>query len=174
VSRDEEVVLVSETDDSIGVEKKSKVHTNNTPLHRAFSLFLFNDKGEILVQQRALSKQTWPGAWSNSCCGHPLPEESYEVAIARRVKEELGVDITSLEKVSDYRYQFERHGVVENEWCPVYRAQVVGEIKPNPDEVGAFEWKNWEEWKDELKQDAAGDRGKWSEWCKEEVVLFNQ
>jgi isopentenyl-diphosphate delta-isomerase type 1 len=112
------VVLVDEQDNELGIMPKALVHTDKTPLHRAFSVFLFDESGKVLVTQRALTKTTWPGIWSNSCCGHPAPGESYEAAIVRRVGQELGTAISSLEKVSDYRYRFERDGVVEHEICP--------------------------------------------------------
>jgi isopentenyl-diphosphate Delta-isomerase len=166
---DEQVVLVDERDQELGVANKAEVHGKRTPLHRAFSVFLFNTEGQVLAQQRAKSKKTWPGIWSNSCCGHPSPGESYEEAILRRVKEELGVEIVSLEKVSDYRYRFERDGVVENELCPVYRGIAVGEPQPLSSEVEDWKWMTW----DELLNELITDRdGVWSEWCKEEVSLF--
>lgn len=167
---EELVVLVDEEDREVGVMAKSQVHGKDTPLHRAFSVFLFNDIGEVLVQRRALTKHTWPGVWSNSCCGHPLPGEGYEEAILRRVKYELGCELRHLKKVSDYWYRFERDGVVENEVCPVYTAELVGEIQRNSDEVEEVRWVGWEKWLDELRQD---DAGVWSEWCKEEALLVD-
>lgn len=167
------VVLVDEQDNEIGTALKSEVHTNNTPLHRAFSIFLFNNKGKVLVQQRALSKKTWAGVWSNSCCGHVSPGETIDGAIRRRVFQELGVKIYDLAKVADYRYRFERNGVVENEFCPVYRGVVRGEIKPNDKEIEDWKWINWEEWLLALKKDKPGSEGIWSEWCKEEVLLLD-
>jgi isopentenyl-diphosphate delta-isomerase len=164
----EQVVLVDEEDRELGVMAKDKVHGKDTPLHRAFSLFLFNDQSEVLVQQRAKTKKTWPGVWSNSCCGHPLPEESYEQAIERRVGYELGCRVKELEKVSDYRYRFERDGVVENEVCPVFMGEIDGDLMVNSGEVEEVKWVKWEEWLEELRID---DVGKWSEWCKEEAEL---
>jgi isopentenyl-diphosphate delta-isomerase type 1 len=170
--RDELVVLVDEQDREIGTAVKRQVHTDKTPLHRAFSVFLFDTKGRFLVTRRALDKITWPGVWTNSCCGHPAPGEGYEEAIRRRVREELGVLIENLEKMGDYRYRFERHGIVENEICPVYKATVAGEIKADPKEVQAWQWRDWVDWQAELREDKPGAQGKWSEWCKEEVGLF--
>lgn len=169
--QEELVVLCDEEDNEIGACPKDEVHHRETPLHRAFSVFLFNDKGEVLVQQRAMGKKTWPGVWSNSCCGHPLPNESREEAIARRVKFELGVEVRELNKVSDYRYRFERDGVVENEVCPVYMGKVAGDVRANFDEVMDYKWVNWEEWLEELRSDGSN---KWSEWCKEEAELVAQ
>jgi isopentenyl-diphosphate Delta-isomerase len=171
MAKTELVVLVDSRDRPIGTCPKHLVHHNNTPLHRAFSIFLFNGKGETLVTQRAKSKNTWPGVWSNSVCGHPFPGENRRRAIRRRVKEELGVEIEGLMKVAPYRYRFERNGVVENEICPVYVGKVVGEVKRNPREVEDFEWMSWKEFKDELKRDK---HDAWSEWSKEEVTLVER
>lgn len=169
-ANEELVVLVDENDQEIGTELKSKVHHKNTPLHRAFSLFLFNDEGKILATQRAENKITWPNVWSNSLCGHPAPGESREDGIVRRAREELGCEIKNLQKVSDYRYRFERDGVVENEICPIYKATIEGEVAPSPLEVQAWGWFLWSDFMDELRLD---DENKWSQWCKEEAVIVN-
>lgn len=177
---EELVVLVDEKDRELGVMSKSQVHGKDTPLHRAFSVFIFRSShttkerqvmNEVLVQQRAFAKKTWPGVWSNSCCGHPMPHEGYEEAIRRRVKYELGCELRHLKKVSDYRYRFERDGVVENEVCPVYTAELEGEIQRNSDEVEEVRWVGWEKWLEELRQDRDNV---WSEWCKEEAELVRK
>jgi len=164
--KDELVVLVDNEDREIGTALKAEVHTDKTPLHRAFSLFIFNKNGQVLVTQRALSKKTWPGIWSNSCCGHPVPGESYEAAIVRRVEQELGCRVQDIERVSDYRYRFEYLGIVENEICPVYRGVGAGIIRPNREEVNDWKWMDWNEWMKVLKVDKPGNEGVWSEWCK--------
>jgi isopentenyl-diphosphate delta-isomerase type 1 len=166
------VVLVDDLDNELGIMSKTLVHTDKTPLHRAFSVFLFDESGKVLVTQRSLTKTTWPGIWSNSCCGHPKPGESYEAAIVRRVGQELGTAISNLEKVSDYRYRFERDGVVEHEICPVYRAVIAGVLRVDPQEVHDWKWMDWDEWMEVLKADKPGALGIWSEWCKEEAGLF--
>jgi isopentenyl-diphosphate delta-isomerase len=165
------VVLVDENDNELGVMEKSKVHTAKTPLHRGLSVFLFDDKSRVLVQRRALHKKTWPGVWSNSCCGHPQPGEAYIDAARREVKEELGLEVEGLHKVSDYRYRFERNRVVENEICPVFAGVGVGQVRPEPSEVMDYKWMKWEEFRRVLKED---DKGAWSEWCKEEAELVQQ
>lgn len=170
---DDLVVLVDEHDRELGVMPKSLVHTDKTTLHRAFSAYVFDDEGRVLVQQRAHQKQTWPGVWSNSCCGHPLPGEDYKAAVARKVKEELGLNVTQIEKVSDYRYRFERNGIQENEFCPVFRCRAEGEVQINPEEVDDWKWVDWDEWMTELRSDPPGANGKWSEWCKEQVLLLD-
>lgn len=168
---EELVVLVDEQDNEIGTALKSEVHHKNTPLHRAFSLFLFDEDGKILATQRAESKKTWPNVWSNSLCGHPQPGESREDGIVRRANEELGCVIKNLTKVSDYRYRFERDGIVENEICPIYTATIEKEVAPNPSEVQAWGWFVWSDFLDELRLD---DEQKWSEWSKEEALLVER
>lgn len=164
---EELVVLVDAQDHPMGTALKSEVHTANTPLHRAFSIFIFSSEGKLLVQQRAMSKKTWPGIWSNSCCGHPMPDESREEAIARRVPYELGITPEKVEKVSDYTYRFERDGIVEHEVCPVYIGYTSEEPKPNPAEVEAYDWLTW----DEFTINLATEGNVWSEWCREEAEL---
>ena len=168
---DELVVLVDDQDNQIGTAIKAEVHTAETPLHRAFSVYLFDEDGKILATQRADEKITWPGVWSNSFCGHPAPGENREEAIKRRIGEELGCGILDLEKVSDYRYRFERNGIVENEICPVYMGKIDGDLSPNPKEVQAWGWFEWSDFLDELKLD---DENKWSEWAKEEAILVDE
>jgi isopentenyl-diphosphate delta-isomerase len=166
---EELVVLVDEQDQVVGSMPKSQVHTDHTPLHRGLSVYVFDDQGNVIVQQRADHKKTWPGVWSNSCCGHPQPGEPYETAAAREVKEELGVDVVDLKKVGDYRYRFEKNGVVEHEICPVFSSRFTGEVRLDPREVK--EWK-WMTWTDFLATLAADQDDLWSPWAKEEVKLF--
>jgi len=138
----EQVVLLSDTGDRIGVADKALVHTTDTALHLAFSCHVYNADGQVLVTRRALSKLTWPGVWTNSFCGHPAPGEDIVVAIARRAQQELGITIRALELVlPDFRYRaVDSSGIVENEICPVYRAVTADSVAPNPDEVAEFEW----------------------------------
>ncbi len=102
----ERVVLLDEGGEPIGTALKSEVHHENTPLHLAFSCYLFDGAGRFLLTQRALSKKTWPGVWTNSCCGHPGPGEDMEQAITRRMEQELGTTVTDLRVVvPDFRYR---------------------------------------------------------------------
>lgn len=142
VVSEERVVLLDEAGQAIGSALKSTVHTHETPLHLAFSCYVFNQDGQVLLTRRALSKRAWPGVWTNSFCGHPAPGESFESAIARRAEDELGMRVTDIEVVlPDFRYRaVDASGVVENEVCPVYRARAVGEPKPHPDEVCEWSW----------------------------------
>jgi isopentenyl-diphosphate delta-isomerase len=140
----EQVVLLSEQGEPIGVADKAAVHTTDTALHLAFSCHVTNTDGLVLVTRRALTKLTWPGVWTNSFCGHPSPDESMEHAIARRARIELGIEVTAIEVVlPDFRYRaVDASGIVENEVCPVYRASTTDAVRPNPDEVAEFEWVN--------------------------------
>ncbi|MDF2442175.1 MAG: isopentenyl-diphosphate Delta-isomerase [Subtercola sp.] len=151
---DEQVVLLSDAGNPIGVADKATVHTFSTPLHLAFSCHVFDGAGRILVTRRALSKRTWPGVWTNSFCGHPAPGESFEDALARRARDELGIGagLASVEVVlPDFRYRaVDANGIVENEICPVYTAVFVppaaasgaapDALQPNPDEVAEWQW----------------------------------
>jgi isopentenyl-diphosphate delta-isomerase len=138
----EQVVLVDNDGNTIGVADKAAVHTTDTALHLAFSCHVYNGRGQLLVTRRALSKLTWAGVWTNSFCGHPAPGESQEHAIARRAQFELGITVTGLELViPDFRYRaVDASGIVENEICPVYRAVTVDDPQPNPAEVSEFQW----------------------------------
>lgn len=169
ITEKEYVVLVDEADREIGKAPKARVHCSVTPLHRAFSLFLFRKGPDLLIQQRAGSKKAWPLVWSNSCCGHPLPGESYEDAVIRRTRFELGIHLDQVWKISDYRYCFSRDGVMENEICPIYASLYDGTgLNPDPDEIQALRWIPWEEWMIEtrLRPDH------YSPWCVEETRIL--
>ncbi|MEP6480038.1 MAG: isopentenyl-diphosphate Delta-isomerase [Rhodoglobus sp.] len=138
----EQVVLVTDAGEPIGSADKSTVHTDQTPLHLAFSCHVYGPDGRVLVTRRALSKLTWPGVWTNSFCGHPLPGESMADAIARRAMRELGITVSEITVVlPDFRYRaVDASGIVENELCPVYRAVTHDQVHPSADEVAEFEW----------------------------------
>ncbi len=162
------VVLVNEQDEEIGIMPKSLVHTAHTPLHRAFSLFLFNTAGQVLVQQRNTQKLTWPGVWSNSCCGHPQPKEKYRDAIKRRVHFELGMAMTHLYSISPYRYTFAHNGIQENEVCPLFVGITDDQPQPNAAEVAAFRWMPWEEFLHDLREHP----DQYSPWSIEETQIL--
>ncbi|WP_025157721.1 isopentenyl-diphosphate Delta-isomerase [Leifsonia aquatica] len=138
----EEVVLLAEDGTPIGTADKATVHTTETPLHLAFSCHLFDGEGRILVTRRALGKATWPGVWTNSFCGHPGPGETFDDAIVRRAREELGASIENLVvALPDFRYRaVDAGGIVEYEICPVYTATISGELAPSAAEVAEWEW----------------------------------
>ena len=142
MSHPEQVVLLDEQGQAIGVADKMAVHTHDTALHLAFSCHVYNDAGQVLVTRRALSKLTWPGVWTNSFCGHPAPGESFDDAIARRALDELGITVRDLQLIlPDFRYRaVDASGIVENEVCPVFRAVTTDAVAPNPAEVSEFAW----------------------------------
>jgi len=138
----EQVILLSDEGTPIGVADKKSVHTDDTPLHLAFSCHVLDEAGRVLVTRRALSKLTWPGVWTNSFCGHPAPGEEMTDAVRRRARDELGLDLDSLELVlPDFRYlAIDASGIVENEICPVYTARAAGPVSANPAEVAEWRW----------------------------------
>lgn len=164
------VVLVDEKNNPIGVADKNTVHTTDTPLHRAFSLFLFNSHNQILLTKRALSKKTFPGIWTNTVCGHLSPEETTVAAAGRRLSEELGIRGVKIEEVSPYRYRFaDQNGIVENEICPILVGHYDGDPVPKVGEVDAWKWMNWKEFLEEIKNDS----GSYSPWCIEEASIIS-
>lgn len=166
----EEVVLLSESGLPIGSAPKSCVHTMDTPLHSAFSIFLFNESGQMLVQQRAWSKKTWPGIWSNACCGHPLPEESHESAAQRRLHDELGiVDVPLQLALPHFRYRASHLGIVENEICPVFIGQYDAKPDLNPDEVAATDWVDWQDFAEAAEAASTSRFAHFSPWSRLEA-----
>ena len=168
---EELVVLCDENDNELGTTPKKDVHGAQTPLHRAFSSFVFRENGDILLQQRSHVKKTWPLVWSNSCCGHPLPGESREHAVARRMDDELGMKVGESEVtfMSSYRYCFTRFGVMENEVCPLYVVYTKSKPVLNPEEVESIKWMKWKDY----VQNTIEHPDIWSEWCVEEVKILD-
>ncbi|MEP6703733.1 MAG: isopentenyl-diphosphate Delta-isomerase [Acidobacteriota bacterium] len=143
---DDMIVFVDESGNAIGTTSKLEAHNSETRLHRAFSVFIFNRRGEVLLQQRSFGKKTWPGVWSNSCCGHVMLHESTERAAARRLKYELGLTgVSPVVALPDFRYRAEKDGVVENEICPVLIGFTDEEPQLNPTEVATIRWIDWYE-----------------------------
>lgn len=138
------VRLLDEDGAEIGTAEKALVHTEQTPLHLAFSCHLIDDQGRTLLTRRALSKLTWPGVWTNSFCGHPGPGESFEEAIVRRAAVELNISVSNVQPaLPDFRYRaVDASGIVENEICPVFTAVYAGPetISPNPAEACDWAW----------------------------------
>lgn len=141
------VVLLDEQLRPAGTAPKSTVHGPDTPLHLAFSCYLLRPSGEVLLTRRALAKRTWPGVWTNACCGHPGPGEAGADAVVRRVRQELGLAVTGLRLVlPDFRYRaVAADGTVENELCPVWAAEVDGDPEPDPAEVLEWRWARWDD-----------------------------
>ena len=142
----ENVVLLDETGSACGTAAKTAVHHAQTPLHLAFSAYLFNESGQFLLTRRAESKHTWPGVWTNTCCGHPLPGEPVADGVRRRLRQELGIGAVELMLVLPrFRYQARMaNGVLENEVCPVYAAYSDAPPAPDPAEVAETRWVDWD------------------------------
>jgi isopentenyl-diphosphate Delta-isomerase len=134
------LILVDEADRRLGSLSKEACHEGRGVLHRAFSLLIFNGRGELLVQQRAPSKRLWPLYWSNSCCSHPRSMESMEAATQRRLNEELGIGCT-LEFLFKFQYhaQFDETGA-EHELCSVFIGRCDGPVEVNREEIHDWRW----------------------------------
>jgi isopentenyl-diphosphate Delta-isomerase len=141
------VVLVDDDARPVGVAPRATVHSRTTPLHLAFSCYLFRDDGRVLLTRRALAKRTWPGVWTNSFCGHPRAGELPADAVARYARHELGLAVRDVRvMLPQFRYRaVDAAGIVENEVCPVFFAFTDGEPAPNPDEVMDQRWVEPEE-----------------------------
>lgn len=162
--------MVDENNSVIGTIPKKDVHGERTPLHRAFSLFIFNKDGQLLLQQRSEKKKAWPLMWSNSCCGHPALNETNKGAAIRRSMDELGLSVFSVEEISPYRYTFTKDGIMENEICPILIGFADGDVEINSDEVEDIAWV---EFGDFLK-DTQKNPDKYSPWCVEEVDILSK
>ncbi|MEP6944596.1 MAG: isopentenyl-diphosphate Delta-isomerase [Acidobacteriota bacterium] len=166
---DEMLVYVDDAGNPLATEAKPLVHHDDTKLHLAFSIFLFDSRGELLLQQRALSKKTWPGVWSNSCCGHVMLHEKTINAAKRRLRFELGIAGVDLHEIlPDFRYRAEKDGVVENEICPVFVGFTDKLPRPNPDEVAALRTTLWSEFLLSARDPSSGI----SPWAVEEAELL--
>ncbi|MFI6983212.1 isopentenyl-diphosphate Delta-isomerase [Embleya sp. NPDC050154] len=131
------VELVDPQGNTIGLAEKLEAHQPPGLLHRAFSVFLLDDEGRVLMQRRALTKYHSPGRWSNTCCSHPFPGEEPRDAVLRRLTEELGVKPTVLEPAGLVTYDVtdEVSGLVEKEYNHLFVGMVGGELGLNPEEV---------------------------------------
>lgn len=155
----EQVILVDETDTPVGAMEKMEAH-RKALLHRAFSVFIFNEKGEMLLQQRAPGKYHSPGLWTNACCSHPRPGEDTRDAALRRLKEELGFT-TQLEKLFDFTYRsaFD-NGLTEYEYDHVFVGQYDQEIRPNALEVSDHGYRSLED----IRADLATHPDRYTTW----------
>ncbi|MPY77291.1 MAG: isopentenyl-diphosphate Delta-isomerase [Actinophytocola sp.] len=167
----EKVVLVDDDGNRIGTADKATVHHSDTPLHLAFSAYVFNSRGEFLLTRRAASKKTWPNAWTNSCCGHPLPDEELPQAVARRLRDELGLSVTAIDLVlPTFRYRAEMpNGIFEHEMCPVYRVLADDSPEPEPSEVAETTWVPW----DDFVTAVLNGELAISPWCHEQIVALS-
>ncbi len=158
----DKVVVVDENDRPLGLEDKSKCHEGKGILHRAFSVLVFNRKGELLLQQRSEKKPLWPLFWSNTCCSHPLEGESYEQAAKRRLQTEMGF-ACDLRLIGSFRYQASYEDVrSENELCAVLVGDYDGDVHADPEEVASWKWVYLQE----LREDIAANPREYTPWFK--------
>ena len=162
------LILVDESDKALGFKSKSECHEGNGTLHRAFSVFIFNPLGQLLIQKRSSNKELWDLHWSNSCCSHPKKNEQMELAVKRRLKEELGIECPV-----HYLYKFTYHAKYkdlgsEHELCHVYVGLFDGEIKANPEEI--------DDWKfikpDDLEERIRNSKKDYTPWMKIEWEML--
>lgn len=163
-SDSEELILVDETDNELGFLDKKQCHDGEGILHRAFSLFMFNDHGDLLLQKRSARKRLWPLFWSNSCCSHPRRGESMQIATQRRLQEELGIEAT-LEFVYkfSYRARYDEAGS-ENELCSVFLGRSDQEVSANPNEIADIRYVSM----NALDQELRRNPGDFTPWFKME------
>lgn len=146
---EEFVVLVNEKDEVLGTMEKHQAHEAGL-LHRAFSVFIFDEKGRLLMQKRAATKYHSPSLWTNTCCSHPRETETYLDAAHRRLREEVGFDCELQEKFHFiYRTQFD-NGLFEHELDHVFVGNYEGEVQFNPNEVQEIHWISLDDLKNEL------------------------
>jgi isopentenyl-diphosphate delta-isomerase len=168
----EMVVLLDDDGQPSGSAPKASVHHDDTPLHLAFSCWLVDEQRRTLLTRRAAEKRTWPGALTNSFCGHPAPGEAISQAVHRRARVELGTRISEPVLVlADFRYRAVMDdGTVENEVCPVYAARLLAPPQPNPAEVSELRWVRFSE----LAEALAGDPTTYSPWMAEQLQALLQ
>lgn len=155
----EEVILVNGDDEQVGSMEKMEAHRRGV-LHRAFSVFIFNDRNEMLLQQRAVTKYHSGGLWTNACCSHPRPGEDTEAAAMRRLNEELGFT-APLAKIFDFHYNASfDNGLTEHEFDHVYVGTFTGKINPNPAEVQDYCYKRI----DEIAETIESHQHKFTAW----------
>ncbi|UXP32137.1 isopentenyl-diphosphate Delta-isomerase [Reichenbachiella agarivorans] len=160
----EEVVLVDHMDNEIGVAEKLSAHLDGS-LHRAFSIFLFNSQGEMLIQRRASDKYHSSDLWSNTCCSHPRPNENLQAAAERRLYEELGMK-TDLTWLLSFKYKISfDNGLIEHELDHVFVGTTDQEASLNPKEVSEVKYISPED----LKLDLAQNPDHYTFWFKELV-----
>ncbi|MDD2196365.1 MAG: isopentenyl-diphosphate Delta-isomerase [Bacteroidales bacterium] len=155
------ITLVDRNDEIVGFDEKHVVHRNGT-LHRAFSIFVVNDNGELMIHRRALDKYHSPGLWTNTCCSHLPKEMEMEQAVHQRLVEEMGFD-TDLLFVTSFRYTIEfDNGLIENEIDHIYVGLYNDNPAPNPIEVADFAWVSLED----LERDVTENPDQYTYWLK--------
>lgn len=163
----EQVILVNEQDEQIGLMDKMEAHEKGL-LHRAFSVFVFNSKGELLLQQRALHKYHSAGLWTNTCCSHQRAGESNQQAAHRRLKEEMGFE-TELDLLNSFIYKAKfDNDLTEHEFDYIFTGRYENNPRINADEVAAFKWMDLES----LKADILMHPENYTVWFKIALARF--
>jgi len=159
--KEQEVILVNGQDEALGTMEKMAAHEKGL-LHRAFSIFIFDSHGRMLLQQRAAGKYHGSHLWTNACCSHPLPGERTEEAALRRLEEELGF-ITPLKEIFSFTYRAEvENGLVEHEYDHVFAGEFEGQIWPNQQEVADYRYANM----DTLAAALKDEPGRYTSWFR--------
>ncbi len=163
---EEQVILVNEKDEQLGLMPKQEAHIKGV-LHRAFSVFIYNDKNELMLQQRALHKYHSPGLWTNTCCSHQRDGESSLDAGKRRLFEEMGFT-TNLKETTSFIYKapFD-NGLTEHEFDHILVGTFTGTPQINPDEVVAWKWMDTET----IKTDIQNNPQVYTAWFK---IIFDK
>ena len=160
------VILVDEKDNPLGIMEKIEAH-EKAKLHRAFSVFIYNSKNELMLQQRALTKYHTPGLWTNTCCSHQKLEESNIEAGKRRLQEEMGFSTELKETISFiYKAPFE-NGLTEHEFDYILVGEYQNDPQPNPDEVHDWKWMSL----DNIENDINKNPNLYTEWFK---IIFEK
>ncbi|QTA88168.1 isopentenyl-diphosphate Delta-isomerase [Desulfonema magnum] len=158
------LILADKNDQIVGYDTKEKCHQGEGLLHRAFSIFIFNDHKQVLMQKRSTEKLLWPFYWSNSVCSHPRKGERYEEAAIRRLNEELGFE-TSLQFLFKFQYQAQFKNIgSENEICSVYIGKANGTVQANPSEIAEWKYSDIRE----LTEDVQAHPHRYTPWFKME------
>jgi len=164
------VVLVDKKDRPLGTVEKVKAHKSRNNLHKAFSIFIFNREGELLLQQRSSKKLLWPLYWSNTCCGHPNLRESYKDAAKRRLQEEFGFSC-DLSEIGVFQYQAKYKDIgYENEICVVFAGNYNHVPRPEKNEIDDYKWLKFSL----VKKDVKSNPGLYTPWFKKEIKKFGR
>jgi isopentenyl-diphosphate delta-isomerase len=167
---EDRVILVDESDQEIGSEEKLEAHRQGK-LHRAFSIFVFNPEGQVLLQKRSTKKYHSDGLWTNTCCSHPRPGEPMEKEIQRKLEQEMGFEC-DLQWIFNFTYKVEfQNQLIEHEIDHVFIGRYDGSPKPNPEEVDDWKWMDLEALINDLKTNPE-TYSYWLKMCIDQVLEF--
>jgi len=167
VAMEEILILVDENDNEIGQETREKCHIGKGKMHRALVVFLFDRRRMLLIQQRSQRKQLWPGYWDCTVATHVYPNETYESAAKRALRQELDIT-TTVDKLLAFTYFAPFNNHAENEYCTLLVGEYEGKVNPNPEEVSDFDYTNLLE----LKEKITMETDMYTPWFKIAVEKF--